>query len=56
MPTMGQPELYIGYKEDMFDADHNVLNEGTQKFLQGFVDKFASWVDIHTEARKKMAA
>ncbi len=56
MPTMGQPEMYIGFKDDMFDADYNVLNEGTQKFLQGFVDKFAGWVDTHAEAKKKMAA
>ena len=56
MPTMGQPEMYITYKEENFDADNNVVNEGTKKFLQGFVDKFAGWVDLHSTAAKKMAA
>jgi len=48
--------MYICYKEENFDADNNVVNEGTKKFLQGFVDKFAGWVDLHAEAKKKMAA
>lgn len=56
MPTMGQPEMYIGYKDEYFDADNNVVNEGTKKFLQGFIDKFAGWVELHSAARKKMAA
>ncbi len=56
MPTMGQPEMYITFKDDMFDADHNVLNDGTKKFFQSFLDKFDSWVAIHADARKKIAA
>lgn len=56
MPLLGQPEMYVAYKEESFDADHNVTNDATKKFLQGFVDKFASWVDLHTTAKKKMAA
>lgn len=56
MPTMGQPEMYITYKDDYFDADHNVINEGTRKFLQGFLDKFAGWVDLHAAARRQQAA
>ncbi len=56
MPTMGQPEMYIAHKDENFDADNNVVNEGTKKFLQGFVDKFAGWVDLHASAAKKMAA
>lgn len=56
MPTMGQPEMYIAYKDENFDADNNVVNEGTKKFLQGFIDKFAGWVDLHASAKKQMAA
>ncbi len=56
MPTLGQPEMYISYKEENFDADNNVINEGTRKFLEGFLNKFASWVDLHNSVKKKMAA
>lgn len=56
MPLLGQPEMYIVYKEENFDADYNVTNESTKKFLQGFIDKFADWIDIHAKAGKKIAA
>lgn len=56
MPTMGQPEMYVAYKEENFDADNNVVNENTRKFLEGFLGKFASWVELHAAARKKIAA
>lgn len=48
MPILGQPEMYIAYREENFDADNNVVNESTKKFLQSFVDKFASWVTLHS--------
>lgn len=52
MPTMGQPEIYLTYKEENFDADNNVVNEGTRKFLEGYLTKFADWVDLHVTAKK----
>ncbi len=56
MPTMGQPEMYIQFKDDMFDADHNITNDGTKKFFEAFLSKFANWVETHAAAKKKMAA
>ncbi|QQG36498.1 MAG: NAD(P)H-dependent oxidoreductase [Micavibrio aeruginosavorus] len=50
MPVLGQPEIYITYKDEYFDADQNVVNDATRKFLQGFLDKFASWVALHAAA------
>lgn len=55
MPTMGQPELYLAWKDGVIAADGSVNDEGTKKFLQGFVDKFALWVDTHAQASKKAA-
>ncbi|MFN3826253.1 MAG: NADPH-dependent FMN reductase [Micavibrio sp.] len=56
MPTLGQPEIYLTYKEDLFNDQDDVMNEGTKAFLQGFVDKFHGWVQIHAPAAKKAAA
>lgn len=45
---MGQPELYLHFTDGLIDADGNVTNENTKKFLQKFVDGFATWVANHT--------
>ena len=44
MPTMAQPEAYVGGVAKVFDESGNLTNEGTLKFLQKFVDAFAAWV------------
>ena len=41
---MGQPEVYVQFKEGLIDDDGKIGNEGTQKFLQDFVDKYLAWV------------
>jgi chromate reductase, NAD(P)H dehydrogenase (quinone) len=50
MTLMGQPELYLQFKDGMIDADGNVPDEKTQKFLQGYADKFATWIEQHKKA------
>ncbi len=45
--VLPQPETFIHFKEGMIDADGVVESEGTQKFLQGFVDRYVSWVQRH---------
>lgn len=49
MPMLGQPELYVQWKDGMIAEDGTVTNEDTKKFLQGFVDKFADWVQSHPQ-------
>jgi chromate reductase len=44
VPTLGQPEVFIHFTEGLIDADGNIPSEGTRKFLQGFVDRYAAWV------------
>lgn len=44
---MGQPELYLQFKEGLIDSDGNISNEDTKKFLQRFVDSFAAWTERH---------
>lgn len=45
IPCMPQPEAYIGQANNLFDGNGNITNEGTQKFLQDYMQNFAKWVD-----------
>ncbi|TBR39712.1 MULTISPECIES: NADPH-dependent FMN reductase [Dyella] len=42
--VLGQPEVFIHFKDELIDGEGHIANEGTQKFLQGFVDKYVAWV------------
>ncbi len=44
IPTLQQPESYVGNAGELFAADGKVTNENTKKFLQGFIDAFSAWV------------
>jgi chromate reductase len=37
-------EAYVQFKPNLFDDQGNISDETTQKFLQGFVDRFATLV------------
>lgn len=45
VPLMGAPEVYLQFKDGLIDDDGNIGNDDTKEFLQGFVDKFAGWVE-----------
>ncbi len=45
MPVLGQPEVFVQFKDGLIEADGSIGNADTRKFLQGFVDKFIAWVD-----------
>jgi len=38
-------ESYVQFKPNLFDDNGNIGDESTQKFLQGFVDRFADLVE-----------
>lgn len=42
--VLSDPEVYISFKPEVFAGDGSVLNEGTAKFLKGFLDKFAALI------------
>ena len=44
VPTMQQPEAYIGGAAQLFDANGNITNENTREFLRSFMEAFAAWV------------
>jgi chromate reductase, NAD(P)H dehydrogenase (quinone) len=43
--VLSDPEVYISFKPEVFASDGTVLNEGTAKFLRGFLDAFAALID-----------
>lgn len=46
MPTMQQPEAYIGNVAGLLNEEDGTLkNEGTRDFLKSFTDAFATWID-----------
>jgi chromate reductase len=42
--VLGQPECYIRHADELYGPDDSVANEGTRKFLAGFVDAFVDFV------------
>lgn len=47
VPTMAQPELYIGGAADLFDEEGKVKSEATRALLKKFVDAFAAWIEAN---------
>ena len=45
--VMGQPELYLQFKEGLIDEDLNVTNDGSKKFLGDWIGAFADWIEKH---------
>ncbi|MDO5622081.1 MAG: NAD(P)H-dependent oxidoreductase [Paracoccus sp. (in: a-proteobacteria)] len=44
MHVMQQPEAYIQWRDEAFAADGSITDDGTRKFLQGFIDAFATHI------------
>lgn len=44
VPTMAQPEAYIGGATALFDDNGNLTNDSTREFLKNFMAAFEQWV------------
>jgi chromate reductase len=47
VPAMAQPEAYIGGVDKLFDTSGTLINDGTRKFLEGFMQAFRKWIDAN---------
>lgn len=47
VPTLAQPEAYVGGAGTLFDEQGRIANEATRGFMQKFLDAFAAWVAVH---------
>lgn len=45
VPLLQQPEAYIGQAAHLFNDEGKITNPETLKFLQQFMDSYASWVE-----------
>lgn len=45
MPVMQQPEAYYGNAGTFYDDSGALVNEGTAKVMQRFIDAYAAWVE-----------
>ena len=50
VPAMAQPEAYIGGADRLFDATGKLANDGTRKFLQGFMQAYGAWITANTKS------
>jgi len=50
VPAMAQPEAYIGGADKLFDANGKLANDGTRKFLQGFVQAYSVWITANAKS------
>jgi chromate reductase len=46
VPTLGQPEVYIQFKDGLFD-DLDEIGPGSRQFLQTWMDRYVAWVRRH---------
>jgi chromate reductase len=44
MPTLQQPEAYVGHVDRLFDAEGQLADPAGRQFLQGFARAFEAWV------------
>lgn len=47
VPTMQQPEAYVGGVEKLLTEDNHFANEGTKTFMASFLTAFAQWIAAH---------
>jgi len=47
VPTLQQPEAYIGNASTLFDSSGALVNEGTKEFLRKFMEAFSNWIETN---------
>jgi chromate reductase len=50
VPTMPQPEAYVGGAADLFDEHGTIRKPETKQFLEKFLAAFAHWIDKTAKA------
>lgn len=50
VPTMAQPEAYVGTADEAFDANGKLTSDRTRKLLTNFIQAYAAWVKAHVRS------
>jgi chromate reductase len=53
VPTMQQPEAYIGNAANLFDESGNFANDSIREFAAKYMHAFAAWVDTNMYSSKQ---
>jgi chromate reductase len=53
VPTMQQPEAYIGNAANLFDESGNLANDSIRGFAAKYMQAFAAWVEANTHSKKQ---
>jgi chromate reductase, NAD(P)H dehydrogenase (quinone) len=53
VPTMQQPEAYIGGAGDLFDERGDLSSESTREFAAEFMHAFAAWVETNLSSGRQ---
>jgi chromate reductase len=53
VPTMQQPEAYIGNAGSIFDENGNLANDSVREFAAKFIRAFAAWVETNASGNKQ---
>ncbi|GGK89248.1 NADPH-dependent FMN reductase [Rufibacter glacialis] len=51
VPTMAQPEAYLGDAAALFDEAGNLTNDSTKEFLRTFMEAYGKWVATNAKQR-----
>ena len=51
VPTMQQPEAYIGSAASLFDESGNLANDSIRDFAGNYIKAYAAWVETHTASK-----
>jgi chromate reductase len=54
-PTLAQPEVFVQVTEGMFDERGEISRQDTKKFLQGWMDRYVNWIELHSRAATNAA-
>ncbi|MDD5772743.1 MAG: NAD(P)H-dependent oxidoreductase [bacterium] len=52
IPTMQQPEAYIGNAAKLFDESGNLANDSIRDFAAKYLRAFAAWVETNTSRKQ----
>jgi chromate reductase, NAD(P)H dehydrogenase (quinone) len=56
MVLMGQPEVYFQAKPGLIDEHFEITDEQTRAFLDGYIARFADWIDRHGQTHAEAIA
>jgi chromate reductase len=50
---VGQPEVFLQMRDDLFAADGGIASDVTRKMLQQWLERFTAWVARHLPAERE---